>query len=304
MVAPTAPHPEDDTDTAIVEAGKPLVRAWIRRPSKEVESRFMVAVEGMPTVSAYIVPAASLVPCSGMTPNHLRVQSRLLMRGEALAASAGVAQLLEGQNVEKVLATARRSFTYVQADKLLRNDMADNNPNPALSGLTTTGHLGEADAFFSHSWQDDPELKWAAMQQWRETFKQKNGREPKLWIDKYSIDQSSINDSLACLPVYLAGCKKLLIVCGNTYLKRLWCLVEIFVFLQVGGKMSDVEVILLDDVSPGLAEQITQFDPREACCFSADDSAWLHWVIGSAGYDQIRELIKNVFTAAPWHTSK
>lgn len=257
------------------------------------------------------------------------VQSWLMSRGEAAAASAGVSQLLGGQTAEKVFDAARRTFTYVTADKLESDDMADNKPNPRLSGLTTAGHLGEADAFFSHSWHDDPALKWAAMQKWREAFKQKNnGREPKLWIDKYSIDQGNIENSLACLPVYLAGCKKLLIICGSTYLKRLWCLVEIFVFLEMGGKMSDVEVILIEDqsesslpshwkaspssmegvpvahhASSGLADQIAKFDPREARCFSDYDTDRLHSVIGAAGYDQIEELIKNVFARAPRHVS-
>ena len=51
------------------------------------------------------------------------------------------------------------------------------------------------------------EEKWVALQEWREDFKkQHNGREPKMWIDKYCIDQDNIEESLACLPVLLAGC--------------------------------------------------------------------------------------------------
>jgi hypothetical protein len=36
-----------------------------------------------------------------------------------------------------------------------------------------------------------------------------------------------------CLPVFLSGCSTLLVLYSDTYLSRLWCVTEIFVFLQV-----------------------------------------------------------------------
>ena len=45
-----------------------------------------------------------------------------------------------------------------------------------------------------------------------------------------------------CLPVFLAGCKQLFIVCGPTYLERLWCVLELFVFIEMGGSIEDVEM--------------------------------------------------------------
>merc|ERR1712224_689770 len=99
--------------------------------------------------------------------------------------------------------------------------MAHNTPNPALAVFTQKSLLGEVDAFVSHSWHDDAGAKWTALQLWREEFKQANNlREPSLWIDKYCINQNDIENSLACLPVFLSGCKRLLILCGTTYLDR------------------------------------------------------------------------------------
>jgi len=135
------------------------------------------------------------------------------------------------------------------------------------------------------------------------------GTEPKLWIDKYSINQTEIEQSLACLPVYLAGCQKLLILCGTTYLKRLWCLVEIFVFIQMGGNLENLEVILLDDSlvststsvprsslhSTCLDEQIRTFDPREARCCEDYDTERLHAVLGAGGYEEMLTLVQKVF---------
>ena len=40
--------------------------------------------------------------------------------------------------------------------------------------------------------------------------------------DKACIDQDNIDRSLACLPIFLAGCKTLLITAGPTYCTRLW----------------------------------------------------------------------------------
>ena len=50
--------------------------------------------------------------------------------------------------------------------------------------------------------------------------------------DKACIDQNSIQQSLACLPVFLAGCQTLLVVAGPTYCSRLWCVMEIFTFAR------------------------------------------------------------------------
>ena len=46
------------------------------------------------------------------------------------------------------------------------------------------------------------------------------------------IDQTDISNDLLCLPMFLAGCENLLIIAGPTYAERLWCILEIFVFLK------------------------------------------------------------------------
>eukprot|EP00964_Phaeocystis_antarctica_P078319 scaffold48710_cov67-Phaeocystis_antarctica.AAC.3 len=50
--------------------------------------------------------------------------------------------------------------------------------------------------------------------------------------DKACIDQNNIQQSLACLPVFLAGCQTLLVVAGPTYCARLWCVMELFTFAR------------------------------------------------------------------------
>ena len=53
---------------------------------------------------------------------------------------------------------------------------------------------------------------------------------PRAAQDKACIDQNNIEQSLACLPVFLAGCQTLLVVAGPTYCSRLWCVMELFTF--------------------------------------------------------------------------
>ena len=40
---------------------------------------------------------------------------------------------------------------------------------------------------------------------------------PLLWLDKACIDQTAIEENLASLPIFLAGCKQLLVLAGGTY---------------------------------------------------------------------------------------
>jgi hypothetical protein len=40
--------------------------------------------------------------------------------------------------------------------------------------------------------------------------------------DKACIPQDDIDRSLACLPVFLAGCERLAILIGESYVTRLW----------------------------------------------------------------------------------
>ena len=97
--------------------------------------------------------------------------------------------------------------------------MAESTPNPTLFAHSSQAQLGEINAFLSHSWRDPSEAKWAALQAWAAEFRLRNGgKEPTLWVDKFCIDQTAIRDSLMCLPVFLAGCQKLLVAVGPTYL--------------------------------------------------------------------------------------
>jgi len=230
------------------------------------------------------------------------VRAWLVSRGEGAAGAAAVSQMLGGRDLADIIEGARKHFLYVAANKLTKEDMAVNKPDSSLRKHSKRGKLGDVDAFVSHSWSDDSDAKWEVLQQWIQEFKKDhNGQEPTLWIDKYCIDQNNIEESLACLPVFLAGTRQLLILCGPTYLQRLWCLVEIMVFIEMGGDKEHLDVRLLDDdavpttQTTNLRSSIRVFDPRDAKCFTDEDTAKLLAIIETTGYDRIQALVQDVF---------
>ena len=124
-------------------------------------------------------------------------------------------------------------------------------------------------------------------------------------------DQDNIEQSLACLPVFLAGCQKLLIVAGPTYVTRLWCVIEIFTFLHMGGDLDRIDVHLL--LTPAAAEgqadrqagqarltaQFAAFDAAKAQCFLDRDRQRLLAVV-EAGFGDFKEFntrVRAIFAA-------
>ena len=92
--------------------------------------------------------------------------------------------------------------------------------------------------FFSHSWRDEdtaPGAKFYQLMAWAADFYEKELKKPCLWLDKACIAQDDIDSELACLPVFLAGCRVLFICAGPTYTGRLWCVMECFAFLAIKG---------------------------------------------------------------------
>ena len=110
------------------------------------------------------------------------------------------------------------------------------------------------------------------------------------------IDQLNIEKSLACLPVFLAGCKQLLVLAGPTYTSRLWCVMEIFVFVRMGGQATDMVVHLLDGTEH-LATSLTRFDAGKANCFLDRDKQRLLAVIEASfgTFTSFNQLVRRIF---------
>ena len=195
-------------------------------------------------------------------------------------------------------------------DKITKEELAENKPNPLLFERSVHGTFGDIDAFISHSWHDPSDDKWDGIQIWREQFKMKYGREPRVWFDKCCIDQLSIDDSLMCLPVHLAACKKFLMIAGSTYTSRIWCILEIFVFLAAVNDISRLECIPLQ-VTPenvetkvvdegvkekAILDSFRAFTINECKCYSSDTRDKLLSIIeaGCGTLDDFDDLVHGI----------
>ena len=121
---------------------------------------------------------------------------------------------------------ASETFTGIRFDKLQKADFTSNE-DTGLKRRAANVPLGKVDAFLSHSWHDDPNEKWAALHTWASAFRHANARFPLLWIDKGCINQQDIAASITMLPIYLSGCKRLLVIAGPTYVSRIWCVADV-----------------------------------------------------------------------------
>lgn len=199
----------------------------------------------------------------------------------AVQGAASIVCLIGDCRHEDAVRQARERFRCVEAGKLdaqvLKDNRRDSESDPAPNGLAQHCALGDCDAFLSHSWSDNWEAKARAIRRWREGFVQEHGREPKVWFDKVCIDQTSIDQDLLCLPIFLKGCRRFVMFCGETYLSRLWCILEVFTYIHMGGRADDIEVVLVlregheDEDEEAVASTFDRFDAQECRCTIPED---------------------------------
>eukprot|EP00928_Gymnodinium_smaydae_P061334 TRINITY_DN45431_c0_g1_i1.p1 TRINITY_DN45431_c0_g1~~TRINITY_DN45431_c0_g1_i1.p1 ORF type:complete len:541 (-),score=72.20 TRINITY_DN45431_c0_g1_i1:333-1955(-) len=240
---------------------------------------------------------------------HLRQKLRrwlgqVVAKREAAAAASGIAGLLGNCSTQQALRYAKLRFRGVKLSDLPSEVFADNTPMPCLSRLALSISLGACDAFVSHSWQDSPREKFDALQRWRSAFLQAHGREPLVWFDKCCVNQTDIEADLRCLPIYLSGCKELLLLCGHTYLSRLWCIIEIFTFVHMGGDLGSIRVFPLlregrevEDLV-AIRTSFERFDVRRCQCTKSRDRRKFMLILDTAiggvhGFNlSVREIMR------------
>eukprot|EP00928_Gymnodinium_smaydae_P072513 TRINITY_DN55865_c0_g1_i1.p1 TRINITY_DN55865_c0_g1~~TRINITY_DN55865_c0_g1_i1.p1 ORF type:complete len:541 (+),score=103.33 TRINITY_DN55865_c0_g1_i1:40-1623(+) len=235
------------------------------------------------------------------------VYAWLASMGREVSLAASIASAIGSSDVEAVIQRAKSRCRAVPLDSVSRELFFSNQPMDMESfkrcGLPI--RLGEIDAFISHSWHDDPDAKWEALQAWRQDFKKRHGREPHCWIDKFCIDQANIMEDLTCLPVYLAGSRSLVILHGSTYLRRLWCIMELLIFVLMGGHIEDVALrrVAGDNFVP--AEAVANFAVSDATCTQEQDKDMLFAIVeaGFQNFDSfdrtVRELMTDLERSAP-----
>ena len=212
--------------------------------------------------------------------------------------AATISSLIAGRDPVRTLRDGKEAFRVLPIDALKESDIAPGanlasaaEETKALQLRTLKADLGGCDGFFSHSWRDDGVKKFAKLTEWSRQFEGQKYRLPNIWLDKACIDQTRIDESLAALPIFLQGCVELLVVTGPTYFSRLWCVMELYTFLHVGGRAKDVLLMDIDDDKEGSQEErlraaIARFDAGKAQCFLPNDRERLLGVI-EAGYGDL-----------------
>lgn len=213
--------------------------------------------------------------------NRARLQAwlrHLLTVGEATSA-ATLSSLIGHVHPSTAYRNAMASFKGLPFDQLTMHDLSTNQ-DTGLASKTVPAQLGHVQAFLSHSWHDSGKMKWERLLEWRAT--KFSGRNILLWLDKACIDQTNISESLSCLPIFLAGCAELLVVAGATYPMRLWCVMELFTFMQMGASKDRLTLVSLHSTSTSLADVkniLSNFRSSDAKCFVEEDRARLLGII-------------------------
>merc|ERR1719253_350626 len=255
--------------------------------------------------AAYFVNSASfLLTVPLCAPAARRKVQGLLVHigsgGEASAAASVAALISNTHDIDEVLSIALENFRGLPFSALCEGDLTGKKENTLWNHTEQMG-LGEVDIFLSHSWHDDGAKKWKRLNECCTKFKAQNdGREPLIWLDKACIDQTNIENSLLCLPVYLSGCSELVIIVGETYTTRLWCVMEIYTFLKMGGSVDRINIFTLDG-SVTLKGLFAGFDVRDADCFKAEDKDSMLAIIeaGFGDFDSFNKSVQTIFGGRP-----
>lgn len=117
-------------------------------------------------------------------------------------------------------------------------------------------------------------------------------------LDKACINQKNIANDLLGLPVYLAGCNELLIIAGPSYTGRLWCIIEVFTFLKMGGSIDRITLIPIDvDEKKDVKTLFDDVDVSTSRCYKEDDRQRLLGIVqtGFGNFDQFNTIVRDVF---------
>jgi hypothetical protein len=185
-----------------------------------------------------------------------------------------------------MIQVAANHFRVVNMADVRREDLLD----PAISAAAfecSTAGPEEADAFLSHSWGDDSAASWQVLARWRQRFVEQRGREPLLWFDRCCVAQEevAVKEALASLPIFIARCESFVLLYSRSYFQRLWCVMELFTFIYMGGEPEQIQVLLQEGSSEAdFYTSLREFDIHHCDCYSPVDKDLFLGVIEASFY--------------------
>ena len=179
--------------------------------------------------------------------------------------------------------------------------------NSTLFALSAKAHLGTVHAFISHSHHDQAaKMKTKLVHEWA-AEQETPSDQVLIWLDKTCIAPPAAGDqivSIGLLPAFVAGCQQLLILLGRSYTSRLWCLFELFSFVQVGGKGDSITILSLAGVGD-VATMFHSINVAKAQCHEPSDRNQILAVIETSfgslrPFNQsVRRLYASITTVDP-----
>ena len=180
------------------------------------------------------------------------------------------------------------------------------------------------DFFISHAWNDDKveyedkhtdSVKFEKLKKVMQNFFKENQRYPTIWLDKLCVpgqrDGEGMHDSLKTLPTTVQYCDNMIVLLGESYLSRLWCIWELctllsFALLSGEGRQAErdekkmldrivsrrIKLIDLHD-SNGI-EKLQNFKLQECECFDKNEEEKLRLLIKEFGQRELEEVIQKV----------
>lgn len=209
--------------------------------------------------------------------------------------AALVAALVGGGSAETALTAGASRFRALAVNVLTEDDLRSSTDS-GLFTKTERATLGSVHGFLSHSWSDDGTAKFVQIYKWALEARERSADPVLVWLDKACIDQADISANLAALPVFLSGCRELVVLAGRTYASRLWCCIELFTFAKMGGAKDQVKFYELEAECLAALER---FDAGKATCFLPQDRERLLAVLeaGYGSFEPFNKLVRG-FVAA------
>jgi len=205
-------------------------------------------------------------------------------------------------NAEMLLLEARQDLRCIEWRNMSLELMKCCPGEPLSNGSTPLEMSRPAcpgeviDYFLSHVVEDDPELKFKALEELAKSFFNARRRWPTFWFDLACLDPSSVTDPLGKLPIAVMSCKKFIVILSPVYQYRLWCIWEVFTlfaFSPLDLALDKVVVMPLPGRSmTDMLLRLSRFDIKLAKCFDPNQQERLLRVVGALGSDRFNYGIR------------
>jgi len=213
----------------------------------------------------------------------------------------GDARELDAELIDRAKQTFRAVRLVEEVLEMSFEDTLQAATAAALHSRAVAAFQGHVDAYLCHAWKDDAPVGHRLVSEWCEAFEEVHGHPPTVWLDKCCIpqcDQEHAAEAVQCLPLYLVGCQSLVLVHSPSLPLRLWCIMELFIFIHMAPQppegQHNVEILIphFMTIDECIAEW-SQFDVRKASCSMPKDEAVLMAIIEAAflGYDTFNCII-------------